>query len=86
VKQEENSEITEFRTLLAAIRTESALLKKAILTEEEESEESKIFNEFDQTVLVQVFSTLNHLTNYQVYGWRELFDGGDDSEDGISPV
>lgn len=77
VDRETSAEMKELQRLTSAIRTELASLKQGILSEEEEAEENKIFNDFDQTVLVQVFSTLDHLVNYQGYGWRELVDGGD---------
>ena len=86
MKQEENPEVTNLRTLLAAIQTESALLKKVILTEEEEAEASKIFNKFDEAIQAQVFSTLNHLSNYQAYGWRTLADEADDNDGGPGPA
>jgi hypothetical protein len=89
MEQEMNTEITEFHNLMAAIKTESAFLKKIILTEEEAKEESKILSEFDGTVQAQVFGTLNHLVRYQLDGWMELIDDGDDgddSEDGTDPA
>nr|WP_319488715.1 hypothetical protein [uncultured Caproiciproducens sp.] len=81
MEQEKNMEITEFRSLMAAIRTESALLGKVILAEDEAKEESKILSEFDNTVQAQVFGTLNHLVGYQLAGWMDLIDDGDDGDD-----
>ncbi len=81
MEQEKNPEITEFHSLMAAIRTESALLRKVISSEEEAEEESKILSEFDGTVQAQVFGTLNHLVRYQLDGWMELIDDGDDGDD-----
>jgi len=84
--QEKSPEITEFHRLITAIREESAELKKVILTKEEEAEGNKIFVEFDEAIQNQVFSTLNYLIKYQLKGWRELVDGGDDSDDGSTPT
>jgi hypothetical protein len=53
-----------------------------ILSKEEEDEENKILSDFDNTVQLQVFSTINNLVKYQLNGWRELVDEGDDGEDG----
>lgn len=81
MEQGEKSEIAEFRSLMAAIRAESDLLKKTILTEEEATEELKILSEFDGAIQTQVFGTLNHLIEYQMNGWMELIDDGDDGDD-----
>lgn len=80
--QEKNTEVTEFHNLMDSIRHESASLKDVIMTKEEQKEKSKIINEFDQTIQVQVFSTLNHLQVYQIAGWRELVDEGDEDDEG----
>ena len=84
--QERNTEIVEFHSLMAAIRRESAELKKVILTKDEEEEGRKIFVEFDEAIQNQVFSTLNYLVKYQLNGWRELVDGGDNIDDGTTPT
>jgi hypothetical protein len=59
VKQEESREMKEFRTLLAAIRVESVLLKKQFLTAHEQEEKNRIINDLDTTIQVQAFSTVN---------------------------
>jgi hypothetical protein len=59
VKQEESREMKEFRTLLAAIRVESVLLKKQFLTAHEQEEKNRIINDLDATIQVQAFSTVN---------------------------
>lgn len=80
MEQTKVSEIAEFRSLMAAIRTESDFMKKMILSKEEEDEEHKIHRDFDSVIRTQVFGTLEHLMAYQVIGWRELVDGGDNGE------
>lgn len=67
-------ELEEFRSLTAAIRTEGARLRQAVLSQEEEQEESRSLGEFDDGIRAQAFSTLSHLVNYQAYGWRVLID------------
>lgn len=79
-------EISEFRSLISAIRSECDLLKNVILTQKEKDEEREILNAFDDAVQIQAFSTLNHLIIYQADGWRELVDGRDDGRDGNSFV
>lgn len=66
--------LLEFRSLIAAIRAETILMKKVILSQEEEIEETEILHKFDSVAANQVFSTLINLVNYQLYGWRELID------------
>ena len=67
-------ELLEFRRLMAAIRTESDLMKKVILSEEEEKEENEILCKFTSAVETQVLSTIAKLAIYQLRGWRELID------------
>lgn len=67
-------ELSEFRCLMNAIRTETAFLQRMILSEEEEREETEILSKFDSVIQVQVFSTMTNLTLYQLRGWRELID------------
>ena len=67
-------EYLEFRSLMAAIRTETVFLQKMILSEEEEKEETEILGKFDGVIQVQVFSTITNLALYQLRGWRELID------------
>ena len=66
--------LLEFRGLITAIRTESELMKKVILSESEEKEENEILRKFCSTVETQVLSTLFNLVIYQLRGWRELID------------
>ncbi|WP_283610656.1 hypothetical protein [Faecalispora anaeroviscerum] len=86
MEQEKNPEIREFSTLMTEIRTESKVLEKMFLTQEEKEEENRIISEFDITIQSQAFNTLNNLKIYQLSGWRDLVDGGDDSDDGANPV
>ena len=67
-------ELLEFRGLMAAIKTESNLMKKVILSEMEEKEENAILCKFNSVVDAQVFSTIINLAIYQLRGWRELID------------
>lgn len=67
-------ELLEFRGLMTAIRAESDLMKKAILSKEEEKEENEILCKFNSMVEAQVFSTIFNLVIYQLRGWRELID------------
>ena len=74
MEQTTTPEFLEFRGLMAAIRTKTALLQKMILSEEEEKEETEILSKFDSAIQAQVFSTLTNLVLYQLRGWRELID------------
>lgn len=67
-------ELLEFRGLMAAIKTESDLMKKVILSEMEEKEENAILCKFNSVVDAQVFSTIINHAIYQLRGWRELID------------
>ena len=67
-------ELLEFRRLMAAIRTESDLMKAVILSEEEEKEENEILYKFRSVVEIQVLSTIVKLAIYQLSDWRELID------------
>lgn len=86
MERSEESKISEFHSRMAAIRAEFDSLKKVVLSKEEEQEESKMLSDFDSAVQTQVFGTLEHLMAYQINGWRELADGGDNGEDGTDPV
>lgn len=66
--------LLEFRGLMTAIRTESDLMKKVILSEEEEKEENEIMGKFKSVVEAQIFSTISKLAFYQLCEWRELID------------
>ena len=79
--QAKDLEATEFHSLIAAIRTQADLLKQTILTANEEQEWNKILTDFDNTILDQIYSTLYHLSIYQLEGWRELVDGQNDGEE-----
>ena len=68
-------ELSEFHSLMADIRTESALMKKTILSDEEEKEENEILGRFNSVIEAQVFSTIFNIAIYQLRGWRELIDG-----------
>ena len=74
MEQTKNLQLPEFRCLMTAIRMESVLLQKTILSEEEEKEENEILSKFESTIKTQAFSTLNNLVLYQLRGWRELID------------
>lgn len=74
MEQTESPELLEFHGLMTAIRTESALLQKVMLSEEEVKEENEILREFDSAIQAQIFSTLTNLVLYQLRGWRELID------------
>jgi hypothetical protein len=67
-------ELSEFRGLMAMIREEFALMKKAVLSDEEEKEENEILSKFNSVVETQVFSTIFNIALYQLRGWRELID------------
>lgn len=82
MEQSADPEITEFRSLIASIRAESDSLKNMFLSHEEEDEENKILKDFDDAIQTQVYGTLEHLMSYQMNGWRELVDGGNDSGGG----
>ena len=75
MEQTISGEFSEFCDLMAAIRTEAALLGKMILSQEEEKEELEILSKFDSSIQAQVFSTLTNLCLYQVRGWRGLING-----------
>lgn len=84
MERSKEAKISEFRRLIAAIRKGFCPLKDVILSKAEEDEENKILSDFDNAVQTQVFGTLEHLTIYQINGWRELVDGEDGSEDGTN--
>ena len=67
-------ELLEFRGLMSAIRTESDLMKKVILSEDEEKEENEIMCKFRSMVETQVYSTIVKLAIYQLSEWRDLID------------
>lgn len=66
--------LDEFHSLIAAIRAESDLMKKVILSEEEEKEENEILGKFNSVVEIQVSTIITNLAVYQLIGWRELID------------
>lgn len=74
MEQTMTPELLEFRGLMAAIKTESDLMKKVILSEKEEKEENEILCKFNSMVETQVISTIFNLVIYQLRGWRELID------------
>ena len=74
MEQTTTPELLEFRELMAAIRIESDLMKKVILSEEEEKEENEILCKFRSVVETQVLSTIVKLAIYQLREWRELID------------
>ncbi len=82
MERETDRNVAEFHSLTGKIRAESAALKKVMLSESEEQELGGILQDFDNTIQAQVFSTLDHLSAYQLYEWREQIDGGDDSKNG----
>ena len=75
-----NQELAELRSLTEQIRAESGLMKKTVLSDEEEKEESEILCKFISAVEAQVFSTIFNLEVYQLRGWRELIDERDGGE------
>ena len=74
MEQAISPELLEFRGLTAAIRTESDLMKKVILSKEEEKEENEILCKFNSMAETQVLSTIVNIAIYQLRGWRELID------------
>lgn len=74
MEQTTTPEFLEFRGLMAAIRTKTALLQNMILSDAEGKEEMEILNKFDRVIQVQVFSTITNLALYQLRGWKELID------------
>lgn len=86
MEQATDREAEEFYQLIGAIRAQCDSLKKLILTREEKKEREKILTEFDNTIQAQVFGTIDHLSSYQLKGWRELIDGGEDGRDGTGPA
>jgi Ni,Fe-hydrogenase maturation factor len=74
MEQKITPELLEFRELIAGIRAETDLMKKVILSEEEEKEENEILCKFRSVVETQVFSTIVKLAIYQLREWRELID------------
>lgn len=74
MEQAISPELLEFRGLTAAIRAESDLMKKVILSKEEEKEENEILCKFNSMAETQVLSTIVNIAIYQLRGWRELID------------
>lgn len=75
MEQTISPELLEIRGLMTVIRTESALLQKMILSEDNGKEETKILRAYDSAIQAQAFSTLTNLVLYQIRGWRGLIDG-----------
>lgn len=67
-------ELLEFRGLMTEIKTESDLMKKGILSDEEEKEENEILCKFKSMVETQILNTIAKLAIYQLREWRELID------------
>lgn len=84
MNQDKDSEIADFRSLLAMIRTEIDDLKKWITSKNLEEEGKKALSLFNDAIQTQVFGTLDHLKIYQLYGWRELAVGGDNASGTLS--
>ncbi|MGE4352887.1 MAG: hypothetical protein AB7D36_02230 [Oscillospiraceae bacterium] len=74
MKEITSPEQLEFRSLMAAIREEAAMLEKTILSEEEEKEESALLQKYDELLRSHAISTLNILAQYQLGGWRDNID------------
>lgn len=72
--QIDNKELLEFRSLIAAIKSEIELIKEVVLSDKEEKEENEILCKFISVVETQVFSTFYNLAVYQLRGWRELIN------------
>jgi len=75
MEQTISPELLEIRGLMTVIRTESALLQKMILSEDNGKEETEILRAYDSAIQAQAFSTLTNLVLYQIRGWRGLIDG-----------
>lgn len=74
MEQTISPELLEFHNLMTVIITESALLRKMILSEEDGKEEIEILRKFDSAIQAQAFSTLTNLALYQLRGWRGIID------------
>lgn len=77
--------ILEARRLLAKIKEGSIRLKEVILTEEEKKEIKDTVNVFDARMQSMMHFTFDNLEKYQVFGWKELFDDGDDINERNDP-
>lgn len=77
--------ILEARRLLAKIKEKSIQLKEVLLTEEEKKEIRDTVNVFDSRMQSMMHFTFDNLEKYQIFGWKELFDDGDDINERNDP-
>ena len=74
MEQTVTPKLLAFRGVISEIITETELMKKLMLSDEEEKEENEILCRFKDVVEKQVFSTIVKLAIYQLREWRELID------------
>jgi hypothetical protein len=73
------SRIAEIRELLRKIKERAESLRLLFLTEEERIENRNAVKVFDSKMQNMVCATFANLEKYQLSGWEELFDTGDES-------
>lgn len=86
MEHEATAKRKEFFDLTNAIRKESVSLQNLFLTKEEQEEHIQLIDQFHKKIEELAIGTLRNLTQYQLYDWRKLTDGGDDSDDGTDPA
>ena len=82
---EETHKLKEFFDLLNAIQKESVFLNPLFLNEEDQKENDMLIKHFNNKMDEMAIGTLRNFAQYQLYDWRKLADGGDDSDDGTDP-
>jgi len=75
------SQITQIKRLLAEIKKESARLRTLFLTDEEKEEIREESSFFDTRMQEMAYYTFENLEAYQQFGWKELINEGDDSDE-----
>jgi hypothetical protein len=75
------SRITEMKKLLTEIKGESSRLREIFLTDEERKEKNDVDAAFEFKMVSMMLYTFGNMERYQLYGWKELFDDGDDGDD-----
>lgn len=68
------SDIAELKDLLSGIREESEKLRKLFLSEDEKAENQLQVRNFDNRMQNMMCTTFHNLEQYQMQGWKELFD------------
>lgn len=74
-------QVEEIKRLLAEFKEESLKLREIFLSEAEEKERMAAKEFFDTRMQATVYYTLRNIEGYQQYGWKELINEGEGSDD-----